>query len=614
VRACDAIGKEVSGVKRTLLLAASCAVIVGATSSVFADSDFATPREANSSFAPHVLSAEDVRRYRTIFADERSGDFAEAKREIADLSDHSLMGYVEAEHYLSSHTKRTPVTTLAEWLEKYDELPIAPEVHELAEKRNKKSRHHKVALVAIPELHARGGWGYEPSDSVADGPLSSDAAKLAETQIEAGVKVDQPAQAEAVLQGLAAPGVAPGATPASDIARLSQKVAASYLAEGMDSDAYRVANGVDEFDRDFAPLLDWDAGLAAYRLSNFTDSAAHFESLAQAGAVSGWARSAAAFWAARAHLQAGEPLRVVSLLTAAAREEPTFYGMLAERLLGQQTQSQFNDPILDSSSFESMMDISAAHRAVALWQVGESQYVQPEMLRAFSSVDSRHTSAFAALAHRMDLADLELRASETQAAHGVLLSGLFPMPRYTPPGGYRVDPCLVLAFARTESRFEAKAVSKAGARGVMQMMPGTAQEMNDATPGRSQLNDPAYSLGLGQKYLEELLSQVNGNLFQLAAAYNAGPGSLTHWIGARPSIMDDPLLFIESIPVPETRKYIKRVMTFYWLYARRAGQSAPSLQDTAEGKWPIYHAHAAPLSPPPVVAGTTLISDADVPH
>jgi soluble lytic murein transglycosylase-like protein len=236
------------------------------------------------------------------------------------------------------------------------------------------------------------------------------------------------------------------------------------------------------------------------------------------------------------------------------------------------------------------------------------------MLRAYTAIGAGQTSAFAALAQRMDLPDLELRASENQAAHGVLLSGLFPMPHYAPPGGYSVDPCLVLAFARTESRFEAKAVSKAGARGVMQMMPGTAQHVEDEAPGRAKLNDPAYNLGLGQKYLQELLTQVDGNLFQLAAAYNAGPGSLTHWIGTRPSIMDDPLLFVESVPMPETRKYIKRVMTFYWLYARRAGQAAPSLQETAEGKWPTYHPHAMPLSTSPATAGTTLISDADVPH
>jgi soluble lytic murein transglycosylase len=594
-------------VKRTLLLAASFVAITSGASSVFADSDFVTSRDTTGSFAPHVLSSDDVRHYRLIFANERSGNFSAARGEIADLSDHSLMGYVEAEHYLSPHTKRTPVKVLASWLEKYDELPIAPEVRELAERHN---RRHKVALAAIPEVHARGGWGYEPSDTMPEIPFASDAARLAQTQIDSDIRVDQPAQAEAVLQGL----VTTGGTPSSDIARLTNRVAASYLAEGMDSDAYRVATAITGSDRALEPQLDWDAGLAAYRLSNFTESAARFETLAQAGAVSGWARSAAAFWAARAHLQAGEPLRVVSLLTAAAREQPTFYGMLAEKLLGEQIQSHFSEPLLDTSSFESMMQLSAAHRAVALWQVGESQYVQPEMLRAFASVSSSQTNAFAALAHRMDLPDLELRASETQAAHGVLLSGLFPMPRYTPPGGYSVDPCLVLAFARTESRFEAKAVSKAGARGVMQIMPGTAQHVEDAAPGRAKLNDPAYSLGLGQKYLQELLGQVDGNLFQLAAAYNAGPGSLTHWIGTRPSMVDDPLLFIESIPVPETRKYIKRVMTFYWLYARREGQNAPSLQDTAEGKWPIYHPHATPLSNPPVVAGATLISDANAPH
>ncbi len=595
--------------KRLLLLAASFAAIISGTSSAFADSEFATSRSQESSFAPRALSAEDARRYRTIFQDERSGSFSAARREIAQLSDHCLLGYVEAEHYLSGHAKRTPVRVLAEWLEKYDELPIALQIRELAEQRNH-NRRHKVALAAIPEVHARGGWGYEPSDTTREIPLASDAGRLAQTQIDSDVRLDQPAQAEAVLQGLSAA----GGTPPSDTARLAHRVAASYLAEGMDNDAYRVATSITGSDRDLEPQLDWVAGLAAYRLSNFTEAATRFETLAQAGAVSGWSRSAAAFWAARAHLQAGEPLRVVSLLTAAAREQPTFYGMLAQRLLGQESQAQFSEPVLDSTSYESIMQLSAAHRAVALWQIGESQYVQPEMLRAFAAIKVGETSTFAALAHRMDLPDLELRASESQAAHGVLLSGLFPMPRYAPQGGYSVDPCLVLAFARTESRFEAKAVSKAGARGVMQIMPGTAQHMDDETPGRAKLNDPAYSLGLGQKYLQELLDQVNGNLFQLAAAYNAGPGSLTHWIGGHPSITDDPLLFIESIPVPETRKYIKRVMTFYWLYSRRAGQNAPSLQDAAEGKWPIYHPNATPLSNPPAVAGTTLISDADVPH
>jgi soluble lytic murein transglycosylase-like protein len=134
-------------------------------------------------------------------------------------------------------------------------------------------------------------------------------------------------------------------------------------------------------------------------------------------------------------------------------------------------------------------------------------------------------------------------------------------------------------------------------------------------PERSQLNNPSYSLGLGQKYLQELLGEVNGNLLQLAAAYNAGPGALTNWIGTHPAITDDPLLFIESIPVAQTRSYIKQVMTMYWLYAQRAGNRSPSLDEAAEGKWPQYHSHQSPpANPPPAVVGTTLISDASIPH
>jgi soluble lytic murein transglycosylase-like protein len=155
----------------------------------------------------------------------------------------------------------------------------------------------------------------------------------------------------------------------------------------------------------------------------------------------------------------------------------------------------------------------------------------------------------------------------------------------------------------------------------MQLMPGTAKQIDGTRPERSQLNDPGYNLGLGERYLQELIDQTNGNLFQLAAAYNAGPGALTHWLGARPGIADDPLLFIESLPYPETRNYIKHVMTYYWMYARRTNENAPSLEETAEGKWPLYRPRAtlpsivpATNSSPPTSADTLLVSDASAPH
>jgi soluble lytic murein transglycosylase-like protein len=334
--------------------------------------------------------------------------------------------------------------------------------------------------------------------------------------------------------------------------------------------------------------------------------------------VPGWTRSAAAFWGARAHLAAGEPLRVVSLLTAAAREQPTFYGMLAQRLLGEQSADQFNEPILDQTSFDELMQIPSAHRAVALWQIGHTEGIEAEMRRAFSQMDLHDAAAFAALARSLSLPGLELSASEAEAGHGSLLTGLFPVPQYTPPGGYHIDRCLVLAFARVESRFQAKAVSTAGARGVMQLMPGTAKLVDGVAPGKGQLSDPSYNLGLGERYLQSLIDQTNGNLFQLAAAYNAGPNALTRWLATRPEIADDPLLFIESIPYAETRSYIKYVMTYYWMYAKRTRESAPTLDQTAEGQWPTYHASAAlsvkPPAPPKQPSGPLIISDASIPH
>lgn len=597
---------------RVMLLAAALAALL-LPAAVRADTDL-PGLDTAAGPAPHVLSSEDVRRYREIFADEQDGRFAEGRALIEGLSDRSLMGYVEAEHYLSPYLRHPPVGDLARWLDENAELPIAPRIRALAEAREPHRRRRRVALAGIPAIPVRPvAISYEESAKMYEPPLASDAARTAQLEIDADVKLDQAAAAEVVLEQLQGMNLA----PPSDIARLTSRVAAGYLAQGLDDDAFRVAAKVTGLDRDAAPQLDWVDGLAAYRLKKFADAAPRFEHLAENGAVPGWTRSAGAFWAARAHLAAGDPLPVVGLLTAAAREQPTFYGLLAQRVLGQESSDRFDDPVLDEATFAELMRIPAAHRAVALWQVGQTDGLEAEMRRAFAAIDLSQSAAFAALSRRLDLPALELRASEAQAGRGELLTGLFPVPQYTPPGGYHIDPCLVLAFARVESRFQPKAVSTAGARGVMQLLPGTAQLVDGGATARSRLNDPAYNLGLGERYLQSLIQQTNGNLFQLAAAYNAGPNALTRWLTTRPEITSDPLLFIESIPYAETRSYIKYVMTYYWMYAKRTNQTAPTLDETAGGQWPTYTpgvAVSAKPAPAPKPAGTLLISDASAPH
>jgi soluble lytic murein transglycosylase len=106
---------------------------------------------------------------------------------------------------------------------------------------------------------------------------------------------------------------------------------------------------------------------------------------------------------------------------------------------------------------------------------------------------------------------------------------------------------------------------------------------------RDGLFDPKQNVEIGARYIRYLLEKeaVNGGLFRLAIAYNAGIGNLIRW---RREIKDndDPLLFIESIPSRETRVFVERVLANYWIYRDRMGQPAPSRDDVAQGRWPIY--------------------------
>jgi soluble lytic murein transglycosylase-like protein len=124
-----------------------------------------------------------------------------------------------------------------------------------------------------------------------------------------------------------------------------------------------------------------------------------------------------------------------------------------------------------------------------------------------------------------------------------------------------------------------------GARGLMQVMPATARKLGLSSP--DMLDDPGVALAVGQKYIAQLLDRLNGNLLELGGAYNAGPLAVDRWLTTK-SGQDDPLLFVESIPIYETRSYVKRLMLYHWLYRRRFGQEAVSLDQMARGDWPVY--------------------------
>jgi soluble lytic murein transglycosylase len=131
----------------------------------------------------------------------------------------------------------------------------------------------------------------------------------------------------------------------------------------------------------------------------------------------------------------------------------------------------------------------------------------------------------------------------------------------------RLDPYLVMAVMREESAFSPTALSRAGARGLMQLMPTTAARVAAATrfPAPLDIDTPGANIALGTRYLAQLHDEFGGDVVLTLAAYNAGPHNVRRWVKDHGRVRD-PETFVEEIPYPETQQYVKRVLGSYDRY------------------------------------------------
>ena len=210
---------------------------------------------------------------------------------------------------------------------------------------------------------------------------------------------------------------------------------------------------------------------------------------------------------------------------------------------------------------------------------------------------SKLAGALVTVSQLANLPSLSLKlGTMIESQYGTTIAtALYPVPGWTPRGGFEVDRALLYALMRQESGFNPDAESGVGASGLMQIMPSTAAYLAPHVEGYNGeagavLRDPVTNMTIGQEYVRQLLidDNVEGDLFLLTAAYNAGPGNLAKWRKGASGYDQDPLLFIESIPSRETRFFIERVLANLWIYRQRLGQATPSLDAIASGAWPVY--------------------------
>lgn len=551
---------------------------------------------------PAVLSAGDADLYRRIFAVQEDGRWAEADRLIAQLSDRRLMGHVLAQRYLHPTAYRSKYLELKEWMDRYADHPQAKRIYALALKR----RPANYRRPQPPEVARRSAaWAGQRANYDYVSPRErSRATRNKVSRLLRQVRSNVLRQRFSVTEDLLARRSVQELLDSVELDEARALVAAGWFYYGNPERAYALAAPAARRSGRQAPMINWVAGLAAWRLGEIDEAAVYFETLARADNVPGWNAAAGAYWAARAHLKQQRPDRSSPLLRRAADYPRTFYGLLARRALGMPFDFDFGAHRLAPQTVALLNGSPAGGRALALLQIGDRDLAEDELVGAGDWSNQENGEALLALAQHARMPALAYRmgsqlvsaGSETADIGGVVDAALYPIPPWQPQSGFTVDRALIYAMMRQESAFNTRAMSPDGARGLMQLMPATASYIARDRRyrrgnGRNELFEPGLNMELGQRYIAYLLAheRVQGDLFRLTTAYNGGPGNLGKWERAMQAD-DDPLLFIEALPSKETRLFIERVLTNLWIYRHRLGQPAPSLERLAGGDWPRYEA------------------------
>jgi soluble lytic murein transglycosylase-like protein len=553
---------------------------------------------------PSVLSAEDLARYHRIFALQQSGRWQEADREIVGLRDRLLVGEVLAQRY-RANAYRPSYDELVEWLQRYGDEPDAKAIYALAVKL------HPNGAAAPPRPSVATVSADTADDRLSPTPAPGETGRTLQTLLPADahraevlqrqisdLATQDPRRAEQLLGSREAKLLIDTATRDD----LRSAIAEGYLAQGEPQEALTMSAGNET--AAYAPIANWNAGLAAWRLGRLDEARSHFQALARSSGQSGWVKSAAAFWSARVELKARRPENYGYWLRIAAENPRTFYGLLARHLLGIDRDPSFDADPFTQFDAQLVLGIDSGKRVLALIALGQEALAAAELRQLAAHSAPSLLQSLAALADRANLpgASLRLAGLLGDSEGNSREVALYPVPRWEPIGGFSVDRALLYALMRQESQFAPGARSQAGAFGLMQLMPSTARSMAQLTGAplgarnskteRANLNDPEYNLMLAQEYVKVLLgdSHIKNNLILFAAAYNRGPTATVHWEATHPEYRDDPLLFIESIPAQESRVFTLKVLTNYWIYRQRLGQSMPDLDALAAGKWPTYTA------------------------
>lgn len=285
------------------------------------------------------------------------------------------------------------------------------------------------------------------------------------------------------------------------------------------------------------------------------------------------------YWQTRAKLELGiyDKYQADYAFSELAKKR-SFYGFLAADIISAPYSLQDQSASFPNSVLAAIAKRPAFQRAKELWLTNYTREAHAEWYYGLDKLSSRELAAAGVLAHQWGWYDKGIQAM-IAGRHWHHLDVRFPLAFkehiLNAADETELAPSFIFAVARQESAMSEQAVSSAGARGVMQLMPTTAKQTarkNGIKHNKSDLYRANHNIQLGSQYLDELLNKFNGNRILAAAAYNAGPHRVNRWTNKTSELDYD--LWIETIPFKETRGYVQNVLTYAVIYSVRMGLPA----------------------------------------
>ncbi|MGH7114985.1 MAG: transglycosylase SLT domain-containing protein [Stellaceae bacterium] len=361
-----------------------------------------------------------------------------------------------------------------------------------------------------------------------------------------------------------------------------QIIARRLLANGNADLAYRIAAQHGALTGDRYSSAEFLLGYIALRFMKQPALAFDHFSHILARADTPYAQARAGYWGGRAAEAEAKSSLARKWYAAGAEHMATFYGQLAAHELGDDAPPHPVPEPVPSAAERAAFDGDDVVRAAQIFfALGDREHSKVFLLHLADSAGTPTQFAMlAAVAERNGRIDLAIAVAKRAIVAGTPLM-IHGYPVIALPSGGHIEDALIFAIVRQESAFEPYAISPAGARGLMQLMPATAAFMAGklglplSIPRLTM--DGVYNVTLGRGYLHHLIDDFGGSYALAIAAYNAGPSRVRQWLaeygdprGGKIDMVD----WIETIPIDETRRYVQRVLENLQVYRGQASRNS----------------------------------------